>query len=117
MNLSLLVEINMVSKVVIVVENMVFGYIMLSLGLMLIYDKQVKISLLENGRCFLEKLADHAALLNSVHLPLRKEVEAFDGDTITIGAEQKIILRLPNSKEPVYHITVCEDEPLNAKEE
>ncbi|CAO3675612.1 unnamed protein product [Rhizopus microsporus] len=65
----------------------------------------------------MRNLADHAALLNSVHLPLRKEVEAFDGDTITIGAEQKIILRLPNSKEPVYHITVCEDEPLNAKEE
>lgn len=56
MNLLLLVEINMVSKAVIVVENMVFVYIMFSLGLIFIYDKQVKISLLENGRCFLEKV-------------------------------------------------------------
>ncbi|KAG1049909.1 hypothetical protein G6F43_007793 [Rhizopus delemar] len=71
--------------------------------------EHVKITLLEDGRCFVEKLTDHAALLNTAQLPLKKEIEAFNGDVIIIPNDQKIILKL-KSNDPIHHITtICSD--------
>ncbi|CDH52968.1 predicted protein [Lichtheimia corymbifera JMRC:FSU:9682] len=46
--------------------------------------KQVRISLLEDGRCFIERLAPNPSLLNGKQLPLRKEIQIFNGDIINL---------------------------------
>ncbi|KAJ8656454.1 hypothetical protein O0I10_007777 [Lichtheimia ornata] len=46
--------------------------------------KQVQISLLDDGRCFIERLAPNPSLLNGKQLPLRKEIQVFNGDTINL---------------------------------
>ncbi|KAI7881384.1 hypothetical protein K492DRAFT_206870 [Lichtheimia hyalospora FSU 10163] len=46
--------------------------------------KQVRISLLDDGRCFVERLAPNPSLLNGKLLPLRKEIQVFNGDIINL---------------------------------
>ncbi|KAL1929779.1 hypothetical protein VTP01DRAFT_1917 [Rhizomucor pusillus] len=46
--------------------------------------QQVKITLLEDGRCFVERLAANPSLLRGQLLPMKKEVEVSDGDMINL---------------------------------